>query len=186
VTGRSDIFQPGRRVLRTPDRSQAISGATRAPTSAKRSSGPRSGPLRQIDDTIPREPRADLHQDAGQARVGPVLHSPATWPTTCTISARPGRASGSARDQPSSAVAQRPARSRRPSPLRSPPRDPTSDDLVIRSIPKGLRSFDRNDADFFLQLCPDPATREGLPESVRFWMTRIESTDSRTPPSRSG
>ena len=45
-------------------------------------------------------------------------------------------------------------------------------------VPKGLRSFDREDADFFLQLLPGPRRhRDGLPESVRYWKTRIESPD---------
>ncbi len=42
-------------------------------------------------------------------------------------------------------------------------------------MPKGLRSFDANDADFFLGLLPGPRDREGLPESLRFWKHRIES-----------
>lgn len=41
-------------------------------------------------------------------------------------------------------------------------------------VPKGLRSFDAGDADFFLQLLPGPHDRTGLPESLRFWKTRIE------------
>jgi eukaryotic-like serine/threonine-protein kinase len=40
-----------------------------------------------------------------------------------------------------------------------------------------LQSFDRHDADFFLELLPGPRDREGLPESLRFWKVRIESTD---------
>ncbi|HUT94806.1 MAG TPA: protein kinase [Thermoguttaceae bacterium] len=47
----------------------------------------------------------------------------------------------------------------------------------VRVIPKGLRSFDADDADFFLELLPGPLDREGLPESIRFWKTRIEQTD---------
>jgi serine/threonine protein kinase/formylglycine-generating enzyme required for sulfatase activity len=43
--------------------------------------------------------------------------------------------------------------------------------------PKGLRSFEAEDADFFLGLLPGPRNREGLPESVAFWKKRIESTD---------
>jgi eukaryotic-like serine/threonine-protein kinase len=46
-----------------------------------------------------------------------------------------------------------------------------------RVAPKGLRSFDAQDADFFLDLLPGPRDREGLPESIRFWKTRIEQTD---------
>jgi len=44
-----------------------------------------------------------------------------------------------------------------------------------RIVPKGLRSFDREDADFFIELLPGPRDRDGLPDSVRFWKTRIES-----------
>jgi serine/threonine protein kinase/formylglycine-generating enzyme required for sulfatase activity len=59
----------------------------------------------------------------------------------------------------------------------SAPARPDSDSLVLKVIPKGLRSFDRNDADFFLELLPGPRDRDGLPESLRFWKTRIESAD---------
>jgi len=48
-------------------------------------------------------------------------------------------------------------------------------DLPVR--PKGLRSFDGDDAQFFLQLLPGPRGRDGLPESVRFWKTRLDETD---------
>src|SRR5208283_2863584 len=47
----------------------------------------------------------------------------------------------------------------------------------IRVIPKGLRSFDAQDADFFLELLPGPYDRDGLPESIRFWKQRVEETD---------
>jgi serine/threonine protein kinase/formylglycine-generating enzyme required for sulfatase activity len=45
-------------------------------------------------------------------------------------------------------------------------------------IPKGLRSFDADDADFFLDLLPGPRDRSGLPASLRFWKTRIEARES--------
>lgn len=44
-------------------------------------------------------------------------------------------------------------------------------------VPKGLRSFDQHDADFYLTLLPGPFDRHGLPESVRFWKQRIEERD---------
>ena len=52
-------------------------------------------------------------------------------------------------------------------------------DVGLRSpiVPKGLRSFDAHDADFFLALLPGPRDREGLPESIRFWKSRLEETD---------
>ena len=59
---------------------------------------------------------------------------------------------------------------------RPPP--PTSDSQPVKIVPKGLRSFDAHDADFFLELLPGPRDRDGLPDSIRFWKTRIEETDA--------
>ena len=59
----------------------------------------------------------------------------------------------------------------------TPSTPPISDSQPIRIVPKGLRSFDAHDADFFLELLPGPRDREGLPDSIRFWKTRIEETD---------
>jgi hypothetical protein len=52
-----------------------------------------------------------------------------------------------------------------------------SDQQVVKIVPKGLRSFDAGDADFFLELLPGPRDRDGLPESIRFCKSRIETTD---------
>lgn len=75
----------------------------------------------------------------------------------------------------------------------SPPDTPTASDQPAKSgtpsatpsegqplkiVPKGLRSFDVHDADFFLELLPGPRDREGLPDSIRFWKTRIENLDA--------
>lgn len=54
----------------------------------------------------------------------------------------------------------------------------SSEGRLIKIIPKGLRSFDAQDADFFVELLPGPRDRRGLPESLRFWKSRIEETDS--------
>jgi serine/threonine protein kinase/formylglycine-generating enzyme required for sulfatase activity len=48
---------------------------------------------------------------------------------------------------------------------------------VVKIVPKGLRSFDKEDADFFLKLLPGPHDRHGLPESIRFWKMWIAETD---------
>ncbi len=53
----------------------------------------------------------------------------------------------------------------------------SSESQPIKIVPKGLRSFDAHDADFFLELLPGPRDRNGLPDSLRFWKTRIEETD---------
>src|SRR5262245_51414982 len=58
------------------------------------------------------------------------------------------------------------------------PTAPPSDCPAVKVIPKGLRSFDAHDADFFLELLPGPRDRDGLPDSLRFWKTRIEETDA--------
>jgi serine/threonine protein kinase/formylglycine-generating enzyme required for sulfatase activity len=57
-----------------------------------------------------------------------------------------------------------------------PPSPPAPQSLKI--MPKGLRSFDRHDADFFLELLPGPRDREGLPASIRFWKSKIEEMDA--------
>ncbi|MGP0068634.1 MAG: protein kinase domain-containing protein [Isosphaeraceae bacterium] len=46
-----------------------------------------------------------------------------------------------------------------------------------RIVPKGLRAFDIEDAEFFLSLVPGPRDRDGLPESIRAWKRRIEEPD---------
>ena len=63
-------------------------------------------------------------------------------------------------------------------PLSDPPLKGTSGQVTGESevpiIPKGLRSFDHEDAGFFLRLLPGPRDRSGIPDSVRFWKTRIQ------------
>ena len=44
-------------------------------------------------------------------------------------------------------------------------------------MPKGLRWFDDDEDDFFLDLLPGPRNRDGQPESIQFWKNRIEETD---------
>ena len=56
-------------------------------------------------------------------------------------------------------------------------KQPDSDESPIKIIPKGLRSFDERDADFFLELLAGPRDRNGLPESIRFWKSRVEEVD---------
>jgi len=60
---------------------------------------------------------------------------------------------------------------------RTPAGSTRSDPAFLRIVPKGLRSFDAHDAGFFLGLLPGSRDRDGLPESLRFWKTRIEQRD---------
>src|SRR6516162_576156 len=75
-------------------------------------------------------------------------------------------------------VSHPPSPSTPPSPSSTPATTPTSDHQPIKIVPKGLRSFDEHDADFFLELLPGPRDRDGLPDSLRFWKTRIEEKDA--------
>ena len=49
---------------------------------------------------------------------------------------------------------------------------------ATKIVPRGLRSFDEHDADFFLELLPGPRNRDGLPDSIQFWKQRIEQIDA--------
>ncbi len=60
-----------------------------------------------------------------------------------------------------------------PSAKESSPTNPNED---LRIVPRGLRSFDASDSDFFLELLPGPFDKDGLPQSIRFWKIRIEET----------
>jgi serine/threonine protein kinase/formylglycine-generating enzyme required for sulfatase activity len=55
--------------------------------------------------------------------------------------------------------------------------DSRSNGSLVQVVPKGLRSFEAEDADFFLDLLPGPRGRDGLPESIQFWKKRLEETD---------
>jgi eukaryotic-like serine/threonine-protein kinase len=63
-------------------------------------------------------------------------------------------------------------------PLLTPTTPPGSDSQPVKVVPKGLRSFDATDADFFLELLPGARDRDSLPDIIRFWMTRIETIDA--------
>ncbi len=75
-----------------------------------------------------------------------------------------------------------------PTPLRMPaapvavpistPVTPASSHHDVVVVPKGLRSFEAGDADFFTELLPGPRDRDGLPDSIRRWRERIIRTEA--------
>ena len=86
--------------------------------------------------------------------------------------------------QPSGATEVRAAGPAAPSPIaadsaaRKPAAAAAPSSELATIVPKGLRSFDEHDADFFLELLPGPRDRAGLPDAIRFWKTRIEGSHS--------
>lgn len=51
-----------------------------------------------------------------------------------------------------------------------------SDTALAQIEPKGLRSFDKDDADYFLHLLPGTRDKHGLPMSISEWKRQIEQT----------
>ncbi len=62
-------------------------------------------------------------------------------------------------------------------PTRSQTSERGSPVLTGKFIPRGLRSYDRHDAYFFLQLLPGPFDRDGLPESLSHWQRWVEQPE---------
>ena len=44
-------------------------------------------------------------------------------------------------------------------------------------VPKGIRPFDTDDSDFYLQLLPGPRDRLGIPDVIRFWLNFVREAD---------
>jgi eukaryotic-like serine/threonine-protein kinase len=175
VDGRSDIFSlgvvlyellTGRRPFRGDSHLEVMEQIV--------TTEPR--PLRQIDDTISKElericlkalsKRATERYTTARDLAEDLRLFLQTVAGTTSPAVAPG------------VVSPPPGSTKDATPQPTTPRAFDSDQPHIKVIPKGLRSFDEHDADFFLELLPGPRDREGLPESLRFWNTRIEETDA--------
>jgi serine/threonine protein kinase/formylglycine-generating enzyme required for sulfatase activity len=167
VDGRSDIFSLGVVFYELLTGRRPFRGETRAELLDQIVSV-EARPPRQLDDAIPKElERICLKALAKRASERYTTAKDLADDLTHFVNHRPPAGEKSvSMIRPGSA------------PL-TPPSTSTvaSDAKPIRIVPKGLRSFDAHDADFFLELLPGPRDRDGLPESIRFWKTRIEETD---------
>ncbi len=173
VDGRSDIFSlgvvfyellTGRRPFRGDSHREILERIVAAE--------PR--PPRQVDDTIPRELER-ICQKAISKRASERYNTAGDMAEDLRsfLEAEAANVSGAANLAPRSAP---PGSNHQTAPLAAASGASDSNLTPIRIIPKGLRSFDQHDADFFLALLPGARDRNGLPESIRFWKTRIETT----------
>jgi formylglycine-generating enzyme required for sulfatase activity len=173
VDGRSDIFSlgvvfyellTGKRPFRGDSLPEIIEHVTQA----------EARPPRQIDDTIPRElERICLKALAKRASERYTTARDMAEDLRLFLQTAGGSVSPPAA-VPGSAP---PGSTLEAAPLPSTSRQSNSDQRPIKIAPKGLRSFDEQDADFFLELLPGPRDRDGLPESIRFWKRKIEHID---------
>jgi serine/threonine protein kinase/formylglycine-generating enzyme required for sulfatase activity len=166
VDGRSDVFSlgivfyellTGRHPFRSDNKDEMLEQIATA----------EARPPRQADDTIP----VELERICLKA-----LSKPASQRyTTARDMAEDLRFFLAASDRsPRTTVPLAAPAPALPPPLPQPSSAPASGGIV----PKGLRSFDARDTDFFLQLLPGPRDRDGLPESLRFWKQRVEEADA--------
>jgi serine/threonine protein kinase/formylglycine-generating enzyme required for sulfatase activity len=173
VDGRSDIFSigiilyellTGRRPFRSASKEEVLQQIVHAE--------PR--PPRQIDDTIPRElERICMRALAKRASDRYATARDLAEDLRHFLKRSPRAAPTEDLTQEPTAVT---ATVNEVTPAHFSSRSDSCTSL-IRIIPKGLGSFDENDADFFLPLLPGPRDRDGLPEGLRFWKTRVEATD---------
>ena len=181
VDGRSDIFSlgvvfyellTGRRpfTAKANDKGDALTELLDLIATAE------SRPPRQIDDTIPKELER-ICQKALSKRASERYSTAKDMAEDLRLFLQTTEDTGSplGRAAPISIL---PGSTLEIAPPPTTSRHSESDKRPIKIVPKGLRSFDEQDADFFLELLPGPRDRDGLPDSIRFWKRKIEQIDA--------
>ena len=132
-------------------------------------------PPRQIDDSIPKElericlkalsKRASERYTTAKDMADDLRHFQ-------RVADEGSVEGGGRREEGKREVNATPTSQTSPATLHPPPSTP------FKIVPKGLRSFDETDADFFLELLPGARDRDGLPDGIRFWKTGIEKKEA--------
>jgi serine/threonine protein kinase/formylglycine-generating enzyme required for sulfatase activity len=170
IDGRSDVFSLGVVLYelltgRQPFAADSLEGLLHQIAAVE------ACPARQFNDAIPKEldricqkalaKRATERYATARDMASDLCHYLAEAPTpSASIDVGP---------DPTVAAAKTPSS--------TPTSLPDSFGQPVRIIPKGLRSFDAADSEFFLELLPGPRDRDGLPDSIRFWKSRVECRD---------
>ena len=181
VDGRSDIFSLGVVLYELLSGRRPFTASAEAEDEARHElldliATTEARPPRQIDDAIPKElERICLRAMSKRASDRYTTGRDMAEDLREFLKAAGGAVSAVG---PAVPMARPPGATLEATPVPSTTIPSDSEDEAIRVVPKGLRSFDEHDADFFLELLPGPRDREGLPESIRFWKTRIEATDT--------
>jgi serine/threonine protein kinase/formylglycine-generating enzyme required for sulfatase activity len=162
VDGRSDVFSLGVTFYELLTGKRPFRGEM--PDILDRIIQDEPQPPRQIDDAIPKELERICLKALAKRASG-------RYTTALDFADDLRHFLGSATDEVGAASRAVPGPSRLAGP--TPPTPPAPP----RIVPKGLRAFDAGDADYFLELLPGPRDRDGLPDSIRFWKTRIEDID---------
>jgi serine/threonine protein kinase/formylglycine-generating enzyme required for sulfatase activity len=174
VDGRSDIFSLGVVLYKLltgkrPFRGDSVLEVIESITTAE----PR--PPRQIDDAIPKElERICLKAMSKRASERYTTARDMAEDLRQFVQPAGGAVSPVV---PAAVTGTPPISTQETAPLPPTFRQSDSDQQPIRIVPRGLRSFDEHDADFFLELLPGPRDRDGLPDSIQFWKRKIEQID---------
>jgi serine/threonine protein kinase len=176
VDGRSDVFSLGvvfYELLtgRRPFRGEALAELLQQIKTVE------ARPPRQIDDTIPAELERICLKALGK-RASERYSTARDFADDLRHFLKEKREGSQRLVGPSVVAAAQPAATPAPTPPTPAAVIAVTEQRPARIVPKGLRSFDAPDADFFLDLLPGPRDRDDLPESLRFWKGRVEEMDA--------